>query len=173
MHYLIDGYNVIFHCGVLTKLAKRDLDVARDALIGDVAAFCWATDQRATLIFDGQCQTFPERRAPAPHDPVEVIFASKRHSADALIERKVYEAKDRMGIAVVTADRGVRDLCRGLGSLVIDPELFLQEARQAARRQLASPKSEGHGHQLHSVEARLAAAARARLHELRKRLRSI
>ena len=122
--YYIDGYNVIHHCSQLKGLAMRNFEAARDELIEQVSGFCGNSGHRAQIVFDGSNQdpTPGELAYASPH--LEVTYSSKRQSADAYIERRVYTASDRRSIVVVTADRGIRQLCQGLGTLVMAPRSF-------------------------------------------------
>lgn len=128
--YYIDGYNVIYHSSVLKPLALENFEIARDALIEKVARFCVATGHHAKIIFDGRgrrSQPFvPIAGAPG----LEVVYSTGKQSADAFIERTVYAASNPRTIVVVSGDRGIRDLCRNLNALVIEPDNFLASIRE-------------------------------------------
>jgi predicted RNA-binding protein with PIN domain len=167
--YYIDGYNAVHHAPALVELARHDLERARDTLVDYVAHFCSITGERARVVFDGQGrQAQPGRRPTAPG--VEVIFAPGHKSADAYIERAVYKTADRREIVVVTADRGIRDLCMGLGALVMSPEAFLNTARQQDTMQSAQRRVSGDGNVLGRIEDRIEADTRTRLQALRDKL---
>ncbi|MDZ4860549.1 MAG: NYN domain-containing protein [Candidatus Hydrogenedentes bacterium] len=123
--YYIDGYNVIYQCPRLLQLTRTDFESARDALVERVSRYSGTTGEPATIVFDGRGQN-AQQHAPSPGAPgLEVIYSPAHLTADAVIERYVYSAANRREIVVVTGDRGIRDLCRGLGSLVMSPEHFL------------------------------------------------
>lgn len=128
--YYIDGYNVMHHSSILRPLAAQDFESARDALVDKVAAFCVSSGCPAKIVFDGRgrrTETGPQ----LPGVPgLEILYSHGKQTADALIERIVYSAPDRRSIVVVSADRGIRDFCRGLNALVMDPENFLGGARE-------------------------------------------
>jgi len=128
--YYIDGYNVIYHSSILKPLALENFEAARDALIEKVARFCAATGHHAKIIFDGRGRRsqplVPIEGAPG----LEVMYSHGKQSADAFIERTVYAAPNPREIVVVSGDRGIRDLCRNLNALVIEPDNFLALIRE-------------------------------------------
>ena len=169
--YYIDGYNVLHAHPDLRSLANADLESAREALTDEVAAFCAATGKRAVLVFDGTGPHQPERagdnRGAAG---LEVIYAPARLSADAVIERRIYREAHRMEAIVITDDHGVRDLCRGMGALVMNARNFiatLREAEQDTRRIIHPPPKELDGAR---VEEHLGTDALDQLQALKKRL---
>lgn len=168
--YFIDGYNVLHRSSLLEPLMARDFEAARDALVEEISRFCAATGERATLVFDGR------GRRPAKEEPLRgapgfnVLYASKQHSADTLIERAVYTAKDRKSIIVVSGDRGIRDLCTGLGAMVMGPDNFLAVARGAADDISSTVATTYQARGDNSVEDRLSAAALEHLRGLKQRL---
>ena len=124
--YYIDGYNVIHHSSYLRPLAESDFETARDELIEKVAHYCGAKNIRAKIVFDGRGQGAPRPEAHPRVAGVEIVYSSKHQSADTLIERAVYQSGDKRELIVVTADRGIRDQCMGMGALVMSPENFLR-----------------------------------------------
>jgi len=117
--YYIDGYNVIHHCDRLRALARVDFEAARDALVDRVTRYCCDAGQAARIVFDGRGRS-SDRAAPVLSSPcIEVLYSSEQQTADALIERMVYETGKRTELVVVTSDRGIRDLCGGLGALTM------------------------------------------------------
>lgn len=128
--YYIDGYNVLYKSSMLRPLAEEDIESARESLIDKVVLFCRAVGATATLVFDGRGKRYAEK---VDHGRdvagLEVVYTHGNLSADAIIERMVYQAKDRREIAVVSNDRGIRMLCRGMGALVMEADSFLQEVR--------------------------------------------
>ncbi|HNR30904.1 MAG TPA: NYN domain-containing protein [Candidatus Hydrogenedentes bacterium] len=129
-HYYIDGYNVLHMSALLRPLLDADFEAAREALIDKVALFCTATGKRATIVFDGRGKHHGE---PVAHGRgvagLEVVYTPGRLTADAYIERLAYQASERREVTVVSSDQGIRALCRGLGTLVMDADNFLNTVR--------------------------------------------
>jgi len=100
---IVDGYNVIRQTPPYRELAEDDLDVARAALVSDVAAFADG-EWHATVVFDGHLNP---RSTGVAHKTagVTVIFSRYGIDADSVIEslaRKEREAgRDAV---VVTSD---------------------------------------------------------------------
>lgn len=119
--YFIDGYNVLFHSASMMKRADEDIEGARDALVEQVVRFCGATGDKAHVVFDGQGKKVESQKV---FGNVEVVYSPGKASADSVIERAVYGLKNRQAGVVVTADRGIRDLCGGMGAVLVRPEAF-------------------------------------------------
>jgi len=169
--YYIDGYNILHASPELRSLADQDLESAREALIEQIATFCATTGKRATLVFDGLGRHQPgqtgENRGVAG---LQVIYAPTNLSADSIIERRIYREKSRMETIAVTNDQGIRDLCRGMGSLVMSAGNFiatLSETLQDTRRTIQQPAKELDGAR---VEERLGADTFDQLQALKERL---
>ena len=129
--YYIDGYNVIHHCPRLRRLVKKDFETAREALIESVSRFCSVSGEKAVLIFDGR--GVQSAAASCPHGSgLEVMYSPGHLSADTVIERMVYGIRGggmKRDIIVVTADSGIRELCRAMGALVMNAVNFLEIGR--------------------------------------------
>lgn len=167
---LVDGYNVLHHSSKLQRLIRQDMETAREALIDKVAHYCIQTGHQVTIVFDGQGAQVVQRVEHYRSVPtLEVLYAPGHLSADAVIERMVYQTPRKMDVAVVTSDRGVRDLCRGMGALVMDANNFLksiQDSRVDAGETVRNTQKPAPA----NVEDRLNASSLALLEELRKKL---
>ena len=71
----------------------------------------------------------------------DVVYTAQNLSADTWIERTVYNAKRRPLYTVITADGGIRDLCRGLGARVFTPDWLENETGQARANSAQNQKS--------------------------------
>lgn len=168
--YYIDGYNLLHHSRDLKQIAGRDYESARDALIDMLARYSGMTGTQVKVVFDGRGRA-AESVASVPGAPgLEVIFSPKQHSADTVIERSVYQANDRRAIVVVTGDRAISDLCRGLGAVVIGPDHFLASVREASEQVSTSLETTGRSQGIGRVEGRLSESDLDHLRDLRERL---
>lgn len=128
--YYVDGYNVIHHSSLLRPLLRHSFENARDALIEEAARFAIATGQQVKVVFDGRGRK-TEAGTPVLTAPgLEVLYSPGHLTADALIERIVYNSPERRSVIVVSADRGIRTLCHTLNALVMDPDNFLASVRE-------------------------------------------
>ena len=128
MTYLIDGYNLMHSCRRLLATADHSFETARNELVDRVVRYCADTRDHAVIVFDGRGSHADI--AQAEHYPnVEIVYSPKHLNADTVIERRIYEATGRTNYVVVTGDRGIRDLCRGMGALSMTPDNFLTSMR--------------------------------------------
>ena len=129
--YYIDGYNVIHQSPDLEAAFHEDIERAREKLIERVTKWVNSTQDVAKIIFDGQGR----RTEASPHHsdsgPVEILFSSKHKTADHIIERAVFQTNRKDAVIVVSADRGITDLCMGMGALVMHPKNFWAQVREA------------------------------------------
>lgn len=162
--YYIDGYNLLHANPEWSALAGESLEAARETVVEAVSRWTIARGGRACVFFDGRGRR-PERFGPDAGRPaVEVVYTSSHLSADALIERAVYTAEQRHNVVVVTADRGIRDFCLGLGALSMTPDHFLGGlAAPLPQRPSARP-----GSNVGQIEDRLDEHSTRRLRELRE-----
>jgi len=128
--YYIDGFNVLHKSRRLRHLIDGDNETAREGLIDKVAHLCSTSQCRAVIVFDGRGKHQPETvehyRGVAN---LEVRYAPHSSSADAVIERAVYRHANRLDVVVVSNDRGLRDICSGMGALVMGSDAFLELCR--------------------------------------------
>lgn len=129
--YYVDGYNVLHKSRSLRALVRQDLESAREALLERIGQYCISSGKHVVLVFDGRGR-FRSEIAPhhlrVPH--LEVQFAPEHLTADAVIERLIYNRNNRLDAVVVSNDRGLRDLCRGMGALTMEADSFLATIRE-------------------------------------------
>tara|TARA_R110001592_G_scaffold188853_3_gene434257 strand:+ start:237 stop:755 length:519 start_codon:yes stop_codon:yes gene_type:complete len=168
--HLVDGYNILHKCSWLKSLLRHDLETAREALIDKVAHFCSHSGTRVTIVFDGRGRKIPEKVA---HNrsvgSLKILYSPSQLTADSVIERMVYETPRKMDVVVVTNDRGVRDLCRGMGALVMDAQNFLSCIQESSRATSETVKRT-QAPMPHHLGDRLDASSLEALDRLRKKL---
>ncbi|GMV98930.1 MAG: hypothetical protein AMXMBFR84_00700 [Candidatus Hydrogenedentota bacterium] len=167
--YIIDGYNVMHRCRGLLSTADHSIETARNELVDRVVRYCAESMDHAVIVFDGR-GPLSESARPEHFANVEIVYSPKHLNADTLIERRIYEATGRTNYVVVSGDKGIRDLCRGMGSLALTPDNFLTTLRNAFEqdrqvRQYAADQSKRN-----EVSDRLDAGSLQKLIELRKKL---
>lgn len=114
MVLIVDGNNVTRALGL-----RRPPQVEQFLLRLELAAA--RRDWEATVVFDG-----PERFLRRESGPLVVRYAQGK-SADAVIERMVYQAPDRAQVVVATHDRAEADLVCGFGARVWSARQLEQE----------------------------------------------
>lgn len=164
--YYIDGYNLLHSNPEWSELADEDLEAAREAVIEAVNRWILARGGRACVFFDGQGRRHERIAHDRGRPNVEVVFTSSHLSADSLIERGVYIAEKRFNVIVVTADRGIRDFCLGLGALSMTPDHFIAGLGGPAPSRPGSRPGKSVGR----MEDILDDASTRRLREMRERI---
>ena len=168
--YYIDGYNVLHKSATLRNLLDLDLETARERFIDKIADFCITSGTRVILVFDGmgaqRVETVEHHRS-APG--LDVRYAPSHLSADAVIEREVYNERDRLEVIVVTSDQGIRDLVRGMGALTMEPAHFLTNITESGR-DVSDALQRTQRNAPEFLEDRLGDAVLDKLRDLKKRL---
>ena len=131
--YYIDGYNLLHFHEPWEILAREDLAAARSKLIETVSRWRSRSGVEVRIVFDGQGRRAETSKEEGGEKGLTVTFASRHASADALIERGVYESVGRGPVIVVSGDHGVTDLCGGMGALCMSPKQFLSVVWEAEK----------------------------------------
>lgn len=128
--WLVDGFNVL-HAGVLQGRDRRNWWTAavQARLIAIVATFDDTAAELWVVFDDARSGAGARCSVPAEASRVRVAHAP---SADDWIVREVRTASAPGAIAVVTADRQVRDRCRHRGAQVVSPLVFLARCDRSA-----------------------------------------
>jgi len=168
--YFVDGYNVIHHSARLRPLAIENFERARDTLVEQAGRFCVATSHTVKIIFDGRGRRAELAPPLKGIKGLEVLYSPGHQSADALIERTVYQTSNRRNVIVVSGDLGIRDLCRGLGALVMDPDTFLDTIGESESETRAAMDRLQRTDTLNRIENRLGEANVALLEQLKRKL---
>lgn len=131
MRYLIvDGHSVIFAWPELRKLHQRKTSLARDALVKQLRDYQdWSAD-KVVVVFDGAGARMSSTAD--PHD-VQIFYARRGQSADAVIERLACKYASRFPLTVATSDRLEMETVNAFGAACISPD-GLRELLKTARK---------------------------------------
>lgn len=112
LQYVIDGYNIINHPEFAHKY-KQSLNpqIALSILI-KTKKLTGSAKNKVFIVFDGYP---PSGFNPDEAIGAEIIF-SRKISADEKIKRIVEESAQRKNIVVVSDDKGIKLMIKGLGS---------------------------------------------------------
>ena len=152
MHYLVDGYNLMFVWRRQDDSAGGTLEERRRALVELLVRFSRAVDRRVAVVFDGAGEfDWAERRTQV--GPVVVTYSHSAGEADTVIIERLGRSTAGRHLAVVSDDRRIRDAVRRKRATSIRCEAFLKEvARALSRRRDAEPPEKFRG--LSDEEAR-------------------
>ena len=119
MILIVDGDNVFRAMGLIRG---KDLS-AVEHVLQKLERMAAERDWEVTVVFDGPARFLPRESGPL------VVRSGKGQSADTLIERMVYQEKDRAEVVVVTQDRAEANLVLGMGARVWKPQRLQETLR--------------------------------------------
>jgi len=140
--WLIDGYNFLHSLN--SRKAKPSSKISRESCLSRIAAFTASQHCQVTVVLDGvgQDDEFTGLRLPVPARPAGGRQAGARGfcvvysgpvSADAHIEKYLFENKGKASFVVVTEDRAIADMARGSGACVMDAQSFMERLEAAEK----------------------------------------
>lgn len=130
MHYIIDGYNLMFR----VLRAGDDLQMQRQSIIRDLSKKIQTTGIHATLVFDAQYQKDEATYSHFHH--LEIHFTSKGETADDHILSQFRHIKNPRNYTVVTSDKKLAWLARRQGALTETVEEFLKMLNSRVKNKL-------------------------------------
>lgn len=101
---IIDGYNVIYAWDHLRAVADYSLEKARETLMDLLSNYVAFTKTDLWLVFDAYLVK-DGTGSDFTHDGYRVIYTRQDETADAFIEKKMYELGPDYSVRVVTGDR--------------------------------------------------------------------
>lgn len=137
MHYLVDGYNLLF-CSLKKK---GPLQQTRQRMIQELNEVISQLCLDVVLIFDGSQENLPYLSR-GHFDTLEIVYTSKEQTADEYITEEVIYSKAPSEITVVSNDRELTNRCRHNGAKTQTIEQFisyLQKKRRKHRKAQARP----------------------------------
>jgi predicted RNA-binding protein with PIN domain len=128
-YLIVDGHSIIFAWPDLRKLHNRRPSLAREALIKRLRNFQDWTGEHVVIVFDGRESRIT--KISEPHD-VQIFFARRGQSADAVIERLACKYASRFEVTVATSDLLEMETVNACGAACIFPAALRQllEARE-------------------------------------------
>ena len=139
--WLVDGYNLLHACA--SEASRRK--VSRETLLSELAGFAASKAQRMLVVLDGSGDPAEWQ---AHHSEFLRVVYSQKVSADAYLERHLFEHRGKANFTVVTNDRAITNIARGGGARVLGTETFLEmirETRKESSETLQKNKARSHG----------------------------
>jgi predicted RNA-binding protein with PIN domain len=129
-YLIVDGHSIIFAWPELRKLHQRRSLIAREALIKQLRDYQdWSGDQ-VVVVFDGAGARTSSTAD--PHD-VQIFYARRGQTADAVIERLACKYAPRFPLTVATSDRLEMETVNACGAACISPD-GLRQLLKTARK---------------------------------------
>ncbi|MBE0690230.1 MAG: NYN domain-containing protein [Anaerolineae bacterium] len=148
MTYLIDGHNLI---GQLPDLSLSDPD-DEAKLVQKLIGFTARTGKRVIVVFD---HGLPGGRSRMSTGKVEVIFASHRSSADAIMRERINAVRDPGQWMVISNDNEVLDVARRRRIRVLKSREFVPMLQNTIVSQRRASRSQGDAPDVHLSSAEI------------------
>ncbi|NGX57123.1 MAG: hypothetical protein K940chlam3_00006 [Chlamydiae bacterium] len=133
MHYIIDGYNLLFRL----IQSRENLEISRRSFIQDLDEKAELLKLDITVVFDGHFQEDEGTRT--HYRNLEIIFSSYGESADELIVSELSSSLDVRNEVVVTSDRDLAWRAKKLHAKTESTETFytwvLERFKKRQRKQ--------------------------------------
>ena len=143
MHYLIDGYNLLFQ---LPELKGASLQVKREKIIEIFQEYLISIPLQITIVFDGNKQSSAE--VIKRHiNQLEIVYTAKKQTADSyIIEELENKFSPSKLCLVVTSHSGLARQSQGLQASTQTIEEFLEylsgKMRKKAKKEMREKPSE-------------------------------
>jgi uncharacterized protein len=118
-YLIVDGHSIVFAWPKLRHLHARRPSLAREALTRELRNYQDWTSIRVAVVFDGSADRVSA--ISDPHD-IQIFYARRNQSADAIIERLASKYAGRFEITVATSDSLVAETVNASGALSISPD---------------------------------------------------
>lgn len=129
LHLIVDGYNLLAQTGRVGGGTSLHSEIAREALLRDLAAYRQRKAHAITVVFDGWQQGWGTERREYRLG-LEIIFSRRGEKADQVIQRLAAEYGS--DCAVVSSDREIADFARVHGAFVMKAQEFAGKLLQGA-----------------------------------------
>jgi uncharacterized protein len=138
VHYLIDGYNLLHHVGLLTgRVGPSGLEKARRALLGHLSGRFGEQAADVTVVFDAQ-HAPPTAADTFDYQGIHVLF-TRSEEADDVIEDLIRRASAPRLLTVVSNDKRIRDAARRRHCPVAECVDFWDTLGQRPKRESQEP----------------------------------
>ena len=126
METIIDGYNLIFQCGLQTTSTASDmLHQSRSRLLDEIASFAGADfGKRTTIVFDAAHRPVKAKTNRYRIKNVLVLYADQFDDADSMIEHLISKHATPKKLTVVSSDHRLHKAALRRKSIPIDSEVW-------------------------------------------------
>jgi hypothetical protein len=126
---IVDGYNVIHGDEELQKLSEIKLEEAREKLIHLLNSYAGFKDYEIILVFDAYQQKNLSSRE-EKWGLIKVVYTDQNKTADAYIEKLVYELPKALEVKVVTSDFTLQRMVLAGGATRIPSRELMEELQK-------------------------------------------
>lgn len=136
MHYLIDGYNMLFRL----MHADHDLQTKREHIIYDLNKKVSLLKWDASVVFDATFQMGPDSRS--HYNSLEILFTAEGETADEFILNELKSSSNPRLETVVTSDKTLAWHARRRHAQTESIEEFVFRLNKLYKNKLKSTKKE-------------------------------
>lgn len=129
-YLLVDGYNVIFAWDDLKKVAKDDLETARQLLINMLVNYQGVKKCKLILVFDAY-RVKGNKGSMEQIGGIDVVYTKEAETADMYIERVTHQIGTGERVRVATSDGLIQMIILGHGALRVPARAFRVEVDEA------------------------------------------
>jgi predicted RNA-binding protein with PIN domain len=144
MHFLIDGYNLLYAMGVIRRsMGPHGLEKGRLRLLGLLSGtYGEAEAGRVTVVFDA-AGSVPGATEVANYQGIHIQFADRKQQADDLIEFLILHDSAPKTLTVVSDDHRIQQAGRRRHCVVVGCADYLEWLDQHRRQRQRPPIDEG------------------------------
>ena len=124
--WLIDGYNLLHAIASGRSSQKK----SRGALLAMSAGFAALKAERMLVVLDGMGD---EAEPDVYRTEFFRVVYSQKVSADAVLERQLFDRRAEAHFTVVTNDRAIANSARGSGARVLSADVFMQRIEESRK----------------------------------------
>lgn len=137
MNVIIDGYNLIFQCGLQGRVAgSLALEKARNRLISELST---RLDEPArlevTVVFDANDRPVKEVADEQQINGLHVVYAVHHDDADSLIEELIRRHPTPKKLTVVSSDHRLHAAARRRKATAVDSDVWFDRLEHNPRQQ--------------------------------------
>ena len=124
MKYLIDGYNVIFECGLHTRTVNAaSLAKARIRLLRTIESKLPTDDvAKTTVVFDAQKIPLSGQQEEGRHNQIRVLYSINYPDADEMIEELIAAHAVPKNLTVISSDHRIQKAALRRKAMITDSD---------------------------------------------------
>lgn len=127
-YLLVDGYNIIFAWDELSKMARENLDLARNTLINILSNYQGFRQCNLILVFDAY-KVKGNHREVEKIGGISVVYTKEAETADMYIEKTAHQLGRNNKVRVATSDNVEQLIILGSGGIRISAAEFYDEVK--------------------------------------------
>jgi predicted RNA-binding protein with PIN domain len=141
MPTIIDGYNLIFTCGLEGKTrTPQSLEKARARLISTVASMSSDSERsNTTIVFDAKRLPIRESSADSTVNGIRILYAVDHDDADTLIEELIAAHSTPKKLTVVSSDHRIQTAASRRKATATDSDRWWDQLLENRHDQKAKP----------------------------------